>query len=718
MNKLQKTIFMLLMTAIIVFGLVSPAFATEWVENDGSTSNNPQTIKVVLNLNDGQTETIYIPYAYTMVGPYNNAYWYVEQLDWYNIEYATITFPRMYGGRNYNGGEYNWYLGWSGDYADDIAKDNYLMRSKWVDGGVYASDRANLWWNFKRLNTYYLGNAADSAFAIGWTENSHYYKTLLQPFDLEFSEDTDVLKYIYLLSGSRYNADVDGNPQDTLLGALIGIRSDHIAPKIETVPGAGNLNTTQVTLYAHDDESGLSAFNEYNYYVSTSGTKLVGGEWKTYEPEGTDITFDGEGQYWIFTNIIEDAVNADKGGKNKIPATGRIGNTDYYVLGPYNIDTTPPTITANETDLWVKNIDLTITANDPDTSAGSGISENNTFLYFLSELKSGATPTNDCPLTEWASITESALTVSNTIAGLGSGLTGEYRVYIGQVMDNAGNLSTGLPLCATSIGDFHYTTVKLDNKGPVVTAPDADASPALTRGFVINVYEPHSGLNETNSYQYFLSADASPSAVSDLETYTPNTAFTVSGYSGDYYMYVKQVADNLGNISVPDNIVTIDGINYHKFGPYAFAAGNPTISASPSRDLTFTSSKDILITLSTPSDGFSNPVYNYFWSVYKEPDGENVNILNYSGSNQTITFSASGTYYLFVRELQDNNGNYTPTDVTVNGVKYKRFGPYYFDNVAPGVDVTDTSDNAYRIDTTYTKEKVFRIKLYDNSVRY
>ena len=155
-------------------------------------------------------------------------------------------------------------------------------------------------------------------------------------------------------------------------------------------------------------------------------------------------------------------------------------------------------------------------------------------------------------------------------------MTGEYYLWVKPVTlsDLSGNVQTN-----TEVSERTYL---FDNTAPTVTANPTTAENVESQEITITLADVvGSGLTSTIG-QYYLSTNANILENGEWSDFTSGTAFTIGeGLEGEYYLFVKTVSDTVGNIStINGTLVEIDGINYHKFGPYKFEKSDkiaPTI---------------------------------------------------------------------------------------------------------------------------------------------
>ena len=133
----------------------------------------------------------------------------------------------------------------------------------------------------------------------------------------------------------------------------------------------------------------------------------------------------------------------------------------------------------------------------------------------------------------------------------------------------------------------------------------------------------------------------------------------------------------------------------------------PTVTVSPSATDSYATSLDITITASDNDELSQANSYQYCITMNdSEPDrnaassdGEWTDYAN--GSAFTIGSGLTGTYYLWVKRIEDKSGNKSETDANMlTADSCHRFGPYYFDNTAPDLSRVDSSYGWFAEGTT------------------
>ncbi len=119
----------------------------------------------------------------------------------------------------------------------------------------------------------------------------------------------------------------------------------------------------------------------------------------------------------------------------------------------------------------------------------------------------------------------------------------------------------------------------IDKIPPIIKVNPQNGEYAKSRNITITITdEGDSGLNSNNNYQYYLSTSSSSLTGGEWTNYTPGEEFIMGeGKTGRYYLFIKRVRDNPGNISTSTGYsVTIGGEIYQRFGPYDFDNTPPT----------------------------------------------------------------------------------------------------------------------------------------------
>jgi hypothetical protein len=341
-------------------------------------------------------------------------------------------------------------------------------------------------------------------------------------------------------------------------------------------------------------------------------------------------------------------IDVEVGGQTKVidfrinePSGGGKGNVEPEMPQPPKDDTIP-TITISPTSATVcKTTSITITVED----IGSGLSSDNNYQWQL------GTSSTTAPTGTWTTYT------SGTAFTAGTGLTGTYYLWVKQISDNEGNKSVATIGSYTVAGTYIF-----DNTAPTVDARISPSGWANEKTITINATDVGSAGLHSTAYNF----DEEGYQSLNSKSYTENGAKTI------------KVQDKLGNEQTV--IVDIEMID----------RTIPTITISPT-NATVCKEKSITITVEETGGGLSSS-NSYQWqmgtSSTTAPTGTWTTYT--SGTAFTAGTGLTGTYYLWVKQVSDNAGN---KSVTTTG-SYTVAGTYIFDNTAPTVAVSPTSQNA------------------------
>jgi uncharacterized repeat protein (TIGR02543 family) len=402
----------------------------------------------------------------------------------------------------------------------------------------------------------------------------------------------------------------------------------------------------------YDLAGGTASGNPASYTVETPTFTLN-------NPTRTYYRFDG----WSGTGItgLSTSVTISK---------GSVGNRQYTA---HWTDITPPTVMPSPASIqWCRNTNLTINWLD----YGDGLADNTgrNYFYFMS---ADGTKTSNYAYTPDAA------------SNVGADLNGTYYLYIHEIKDKEGNVSL---LGGAKTGVYHkFGPYKFDNEDPTVSVTPKAADWCTEKSVTITVNDTGgSGLSASNAYQYYLSTSNTSPTGGTWTNYTSGTAFTIgTGLNGTYYLFVKKISDNAGNVST--------GSSYHMYGPYKFDNTAPTVTVSP-ESADWCNSVNVTITVADAGgSGLSGSnSYQYYLST-SDSSLTGGSWTNYTSESAfTIGTGLNGTYYLYVKRVSDNAGNVSTTKgtaVTIEGTTYHRFGPHKFDNMAPEGTVTYYENN-------------------------
>jgi hypothetical protein len=355
-------------------------------------------------------------------------------------------------------------------------------------------------------------------------------------------------------------------------------RIDKIAPIITANPATRDWSNANVTVTLTYNDSGGSGLSVRQYAWSTSTT--IPATWNNYSGS---VTQSSEGVWYLHAKAVDSA-----------------GNTYTTYFGPYKIDKTAPTITANPTsrDWSNANVTVTLTYND---SGGSGLS-----------LKQYAWSTSTTTPSSWNNYSSAVTQTANGIWYLHAKAT-----------DTAGNVYT------TYFGPY-----KIDKLAPNPSIVKLEAISSTS----IKIYasatdpQPGSGLH-AQPYRYYRNGNL----IMDWMSYS---TFTDSGLSPNTrYTYTIQARDAVGNISGQSS-----GLSIY------------TLANQPSNINTTFDGANIIITWSHNG----NPSYTKYEIEYS--DGTVTNNVVTTGTSYTIqNVTIDKRYRLRMRAINEDG---IPTDYT------------------------------------------------------
>lgn len=212
-----------------------------------------------------------------------------------------------------------------------------------------------------------------------------------------------------------------------------------------------------------------------------------------------------------------------------------------------------------------------------------------------------------------------------------------------------------------------------DTQAPIIRVVP---STGTGRAMYVTIYVIEYGtLDANNVYEYYLSTDSTRQENGQWKTYIPNERFTLAtSDEGNYYLHINTIKDSAGNVA-PNKVV----------GPYKFTedgvilGGDEESGTIPNVSLTINENLTVMETQTTTIQVDSDNVvlYSYGWSTsdIEEPENWSVGI----SKVQTVQISNAGTYYLWIKDLQDADGNKAPT-INVNGMNVNLVsGPFVVD---------------------------------------
>lgn len=149
---------------------------------------------------------------------------------------------------------------------------------------------------------------------------------------------------------------------------------DNTAPTVNALKNLGKVTVTMA------DIGSRVTSEQGEYYLSTSSTELIGGEWAEYTSGvETDITINITGNYYLFVKAVSDNVGNTSTQYGTITT---IGEETYHMFGPYYFDNVIPTVTieTQENTTWSKSQSVTVKITD-----AGGLAANAELQYAWSE---------------------------------------------------------------------------------------------------------------------------------------------------------------------------------------------------------------------------------------------------------------------------------------------------------------------------------------------
>lgn len=535
----------------------------------------------------------------------------------------------------------------------DNAINEKILKNDAVTIDTVAPGEANIaftlhpanWTNQKVTVTVVYAQSGQKGLVPQFSEDGQNFVDVTSPYETEYPTNRKVY--------ARYR---DSEGQYGVRKEIHIWNIDKLDPLFQSLIPSTTAWTNQdviVTATAQDQaetkEYGCSGI-QYYQLSTNAGLNLSSPGWQTIPAN---------------TGRVTQTAAAAQNGTYYFYFKDQAGNVNKKNITISNIDKIKPTITIHpNTGTYAKNRQITITAAD---AGGSGLKGNNEYQFYLSssntELKDGA----------WTTYT------SGSAVTIGTGITGTRYVWVKRVGDNAGNWSSDTAYHVSGAYVF-------DNTGPTVTINPTTATVCKNKAVTVTVADVGAaGLSSSNSYQYYLSNSNNGLAGGAWTSYTSGNAFTIgNGLTGTYYLYVKQVSDNLGNVSAANKVVS--NVSCYMVGPYVFDNSGPIVTITPNGNSTYTKNTNVTITIKDEGTAGLNSgnSYQYYLSTSATtPTGGTwTNYTN--GSTFNIGAGITGSRYLFIKPVSDTLGNASGTNVA----GYIRSNIFNFDNTPPDIEVT------------------------------
>ena len=248
------------------------------------------------------------------------------------------------------------------------------------------------------------------------------------------------------------------------------------------------------------------------------------------------------------------------------------------------------------------------------------------------------------------------------------------------VKDKAGNIS-----------ETSGYMVNIDKTKPIVKVTPNQSDACKNTNVIITVSDVgESRLSLSNEYKYYLSESDVELVGGEWNDYTSGEEINLlgEGKTGKYYLFIKSIRDNAGNIS--ENSITIDEEIYHRFGPYVFDNSAPIISLSKTKAENWAKSHAVTITVADEGSELADEIkLQYAWGTSKTEEPTEWDEIT-TKSKTIVKSGITGKYYLWIKpvNVKDIAGN----ELT----ETKVFGEYCFDNEAPTIEFDPNGNEVWK----------------------
>ena len=313
---------------------------------------------------------------------------------------------------------------------------------------------------------------------------------------------------------------------------------DSLQPNVNILPNAGGpcSTTLRVNIWDLDNGSGLSKDNVYEYYLSSSETELVEGEWIEYIPgKESEIIVDSsvKGRKYLFIKRIEDAV----GNYSMSPYVSvNINGVLYHKFGPYTFDGIGPIVTATPNSVNAsQKVNIILEALD---YGAAGLGPDSEYQYYFSrsdtELIGG----------EWTEFRN-----GDQLYASGEGKTGVYYLFVKMITDSVGNLSQNPNATINEISYHRFGPYVFDNTIPTISVDKTQGDWKKSHAVTITVADEESRLADEIELQYGWSTSRTEEPSNWVKSSLPRWTASISGKTGKYYLWIKpiNVKDVAGN---------------------------------------------------------------------------------------------------------------------------------------------------------------------------
>ena len=360
------------------------------------------------------------------------------------------------------------------------------------------------------------------------------------------------------------------------------------------------------------------------------------------------------------------------------------GNTEFKQLVVGNIDKMAPTINVTPSNSGVcKNTQIKIKITD--NLSGVQLNENGELNGVISLTTKVSGLTDEGEETEVEARENYEYTAKMNEKGeleatitIGENLTGVYKLYAGEdISDKAGNITE-----EQLIGEFIF-----DNEEPLVEAEIIKQETTQNTEVKLTIIDEPAGFESDtlNGKIYLSTSQEQNDKVKEYDytatknsngEYKSNIEIDSEDLTGIYYVWIDSISDMLKN-STGEIFV----------GEIQFDNIAPTVTVNPDR-AEVCKSKEITITLSDEGgSGLKSNEGMYYLSTSRSKNSKTYSYSYISGEKFTIGNNLTGTYFLWVGDVEDNAGNKNVEHCV---------GEFIFDNDAPIINsfemTSSTSD--------------------------
>ena len=492
------------------------------------------------------------------------------------------------------------------------------------------------------------------------------------------------------------------------------VKIDNNIPTAPIITGGSDTwSKTSLTIKVNIPSTSLSGIKNYQYYISSSPTELLDGEWLSLDAGITEKNIDNVGVNYIYFRAIN---NLDIVGEISLPEKTMIDFT-----APTDVDIMTGDITS-------KSIQIIAIANDLESGitkyefskdkgtnwVNNGTSNVYTFTNLVKDnynmlvrVTNGSgltttskvvvaspkaidTPTYSINTTDWA--TEKIVTINYpsreedyiydySLDGGSSWIVVEEPLISKQIVFNQNGtviarVSDGINIVTASA----FTVDKIDNDiptAPIITGGSEEWKNETITISVTSDSEAESGIK---NYEYYISSSATDQVDGEWVSLADNIKEVELNKEGSYYIYFRAISNVgiTGEVSLPE-IVKID-------------VQKPTFTLSKQENLVWKKSDSVTVTLRDNLSGLGDNIdisYGLSTSNVDEPTNYSKANLNYNVGDKTSSFTINmsnltGKYYLWIKlnNYSDKAGNINKETIISNGL-------FYLDSTIPTIELLE-----------------------------